>query len=135
MRVFQEVERELSFLGGSGLYYHYYKQMLAAASFSRGTCRSALRVKLNICRCDPLPLVFLGFYELAADNTTISGQTINAVERLFLYPELITSFIYRVTGSQVRSSSASSSPLLLSCSPDYELIHSVVCLFVSSMIH
>ncbi|MEQ2193203.1 hypothetical protein XENOCAPTIV_026188 [Xenoophorus captivus] len=45
------------------------------------------------------------FYELMVDNRTISGQTINAVERLFLYPELITSFIYRITNSQVRRSS------------------------------
>ncbi|MED6272681.1 hypothetical protein CHARACLAT_032878 [Characodon lateralis] len=77
----QELEREISFQGGSGLYYHYYKRMLAAASFDRG------------------------FYELMVDNRTISGQTINAVERLFLYPELITSFIYRITNSQVRRSS------------------------------
>ncbi|MEQ2190193.1 hypothetical protein GOODEAATRI_033316 [Goodea atripinnis] len=77
----QELEREISFQGGSGLYYHYYKWMLAAPSFDRG------------------------FYELMVDNRTISGQTINAVERLFLYPELITSFIYRITNSQVRRSS------------------------------
>ncbi|KAM4725634.1 putative C-mannosyltransferase DPY19L4 [Anableps anableps] len=72
----QELERELSFQGGSGLYYHYYKRMLAAPSFDRG------------------------FRELTVDNRTVSGQTINAVERLFLYPELITSFIYRITDSQ-----------------------------------
>lgn len=36
------------------------------------------------------------------DNRTLSGQTINAVERFSLYPELITSFIYRLTGGQVR---------------------------------
>ncbi|XP_043994777.1 probable C-mannosyltransferase DPY19L4 isoform X3 [Gambusia affinis] len=74
----QELEREASFPGGSGLYYHYYKRLLAAPSFSSG------------------------FYELTADNGTVSGRTINAVERLFLYPELITSFLYRVTGSQNR---------------------------------
>ncbi|KAM6904289.1 putative C-mannosyltransferase DPY19L4 [Lycodopsis pacificus] len=72
----QEVEREITFQGGSGLYYYYYKHMLTAPSFERG------------------------FYELMLDNRTVSGQTINAVERLSLYPELITSFIYRVTGSQ-----------------------------------
>ncbi|XP_012709497.2 probable C-mannosyltransferase DPY19L4 isoform X1 [Fundulus heteroclitus] len=72
----QELEREISFPGGSGLYYHYYKRMLAAPSFIRG------------------------FYELTVDNSTVSGQTFNAVERLFLYPELITSFIYRITDSQ-----------------------------------
>uniref|UniRef100_A0A667XQH8 Dpy-19 like 4 n=1 Tax=Myripristis murdjan TaxID=586833 RepID=A0A667XQH8_9TELE len=72
----QELEREITFQGGSGLYYYYYKRMLTAPSFERG------------------------FYELTIDNRTVSGQTINAVERLSLYPELITSFIYRVTGSQ-----------------------------------
>ncbi|GLD59385.1 probable C-mannosyltransferase DPY19L4 [Lates japonicus] len=72
----QELEREITFQAGSGLYYYYYKHMLAAPSFERG------------------------FYELMTDNRTLSGQTINAVERLSLYPELITSFIYRVTGSQ-----------------------------------
>ncbi|KAG7501048.1 putative C-mannosyltransferase DPY19L4 [Solea senegalensis] len=72
----QELERELTFQAGSGLYYYYYKHMLAAPSFERG------------------------FYELMVDNRTISGQTINAVERLSLYPELMTSFLYRVTGSQ-----------------------------------
>lgn len=43
----------------------------------------------------------LGMQELMQDNRTISSQTINAVEQLFLYPELVTSFLYRVTGSQV----------------------------------
>lgn len=72
----QELERELTFQAGSGFYYYYYKHMLNAPSFQRG------------------------FYELTIDNRTVSGQTINAVERLSLYPELITSFIYRITGSQ-----------------------------------
>ncbi|KAF7211517.1 transcript variant X2 [Nothobranchius furzeri] len=73
----QELERELSFQGGSGLYYHFYKQMLAAPSFAEG------------------------FYQLLVDNGTVSGQTINSVERFFLYPELILSFIYRVSGGQM----------------------------------
>uniref|UniRef100_A0A1A8RA86 Dpy-19-like 4 n=1 Tax=Nothobranchius rachovii TaxID=451742 RepID=A0A1A8RA86_9TELE len=73
----QELERELSFQGGSGLYYHFYKQMLAAPSFAEG------------------------FYQLLVDNRTVSGQTINSVERFFLYPELILSFIYRVSGGQM----------------------------------
>uniref|UniRef100_A0A665TJP6 Dpy-19 like 4 n=1 Tax=Echeneis naucrates TaxID=173247 RepID=A0A665TJP6_ECHNA len=72
----QDLEREVTFQEGSGLYYYYYKQMLTAPSFERG------------------------FYELMTDNKTVSGQTINAVQRLYLYPELITSFIYKVTGSQ-----------------------------------
>ncbi|XP_010779416.1 probable C-mannosyltransferase DPY19L4 [Notothenia coriiceps] len=72
----QELEREITFQGGSGLYYYYYKQMLTATPFDRG------------------------FYELMMDNRTVAGQTINAVVRLSLYPELITSFIYRFTGSE-----------------------------------
>ncbi|XP_024154160.1 probable C-mannosyltransferase DPY19L4 isoform X1 [Oryzias melastigma] len=72
----QELEREISFQGGSGLYYYYYKHMLSAPSFERG------------------------FYELIMDNRTVAGQTINAVERFSLYPELITSFLYRYTNSQ-----------------------------------
>ncbi|XP_049458927.1 probable C-mannosyltransferase DPY19L4 isoform X1 [Epinephelus fuscoguttatus] len=72
----QELEREITFQEGSGLYYYYYKHMLTAPSFERG------------------------FYELTLDNRTVSGQTINAVERFSLYPELITSLIYRLMGSQ-----------------------------------
>ncbi|XP_040045515.2 putative C-mannosyltransferase DPY19L4 [Gasterosteus aculeatus] len=72
----QELEREITFQGGSGFYYYYYKHMLTATSFESG------------------------FYELMVDNRTLSGQTINAVERFSLYPELITSFIYRLTGGQ-----------------------------------
>lgn len=40
-------------------------------------------------------------YDLLRDNRTVSGQTINAVEQLSLYPELITSLLYKLTGSQV----------------------------------
>ncbi|XP_041723475.1 probable C-mannosyltransferase DPY19L4 isoform X3 [Coregonus clupeaformis] len=72
----QELEREITFQGGSGLYYYYYKHMLTAPSFESG------------------------IYELTRDNRTVSGQTINVVERLSLYPELVTSLLYRVTGSQ-----------------------------------
>ncbi|XP_013880245.1 probable C-mannosyltransferase DPY19L4 [Austrofundulus limnaeus] len=72
----QDLERELSFQGGSGFYYHFYKQMLAAPSFQTG------------------------FSDLLVDNRTVSGETMNSVQRLFLYPELLTSFIYRVTGCQ-----------------------------------
>lgn len=72
----QELERELTFQEGSGLYYYYYKYMLTAPSFEQG------------------------LLDLILDNKTISGQTINVVQRLSLYPELITSFIYKVTNSQ-----------------------------------
>uniref|UniRef100_A0A8B9K0H5 Dpy-19 like 4 n=1 Tax=Astyanax mexicanus TaxID=7994 RepID=A0A8B9K0H5_ASTMX len=72
----QEMEREITFQGGSGLYYYYYKHMLFASSFERGV------------------------YELTRDNRTVSGQTINAVEQLSLYPELLSSLLYRLIGSQ-----------------------------------
>lgn len=72
----QELEREITFQAGSGMYYYYYKKMLAAPSFQRG------------------------FYELTVDNRTVSGQTINAVERLSLYPELLTSFTYKLFDSE-----------------------------------
>ncbi|XP_061679295.1 probable C-mannosyltransferase DPY19L4 isoform X3 [Syngnathoides biaculeatus] len=72
----QEVERELTFQGGSGIYYYYYKHLLAATSFNRA------------------------FYELTADDGTVAGQTINAVERLSLYPEVVTSYVYRVSGGK-----------------------------------
>lgn len=74
----QELEREITFQAGSGMYYYYYKQMLAAPSFQRG------------------------FYELTVDNRTVSGQTINAVERLSLYPELLTSLTYKLFECEVR---------------------------------
>uniref|UniRef100_A0A8C4ZEM8 Dpy-19-like 4 n=1 Tax=Gadus morhua TaxID=8049 RepID=A0A8C4ZEM8_GADMO len=72
----QELEREISLQGGSGFYYYYFKHMLSAPSFE------------------------MGVLELTVDNRTISGETINAVERLSLYPEIITAFVYRVTESQ-----------------------------------
>ncbi|KAI4889481.1 hypothetical protein NFI96_015241 [Prochilodus magdalenae] len=72
----QELEREITFQGGSGLYYYYYKHMLFASSFERGV------------------------YELTRDNRTVSGQTINAVEQLYLYPELLSSLLYKLSGSQ-----------------------------------
>ncbi|XP_062856517.1 probable C-mannosyltransferase DPY19L4 [Trichomycterus rosablanca] len=72
----QEMEREITFQGGSGLYYYYYKHMLFASSFERGV------------------------YELTKDNRTVSGQTINAVEQLSLYPELLSSLLYKLSGSQ-----------------------------------
>ncbi|XP_060771281.1 probable C-mannosyltransferase DPY19L4 isoform X2 [Neoarius graeffei] len=72
----QELEREITFQGGSGLYYYYYKHMLFASSFEKGV------------------------YELMQDNRTLSGQTINAVDQLSLYPELLSSLLYKLSGSQ-----------------------------------
>lgn len=53
---------------------------------------------LILCVC-----VYTGVYELTQDNRTVSGQTINAVEQLSLYPELLSSLLYKLSGSQVRS--------------------------------
>lgn len=46
----QDLEREASFQGGSGLYYHYYKRLLAAPSFSSGTDAWP---EAAVTRCDP----------------------------------------------------------------------------------
>ena len=53
----QEVEREISFRTEQGLYYSYYKQLLAAPSLAEG-----LR-------------------QLQHDNATESGNTINILHR------------------------------------------------------
>ncbi|XP_060241976.1 probable C-mannosyltransferase DPY19L4 isoform X3 [Meriones unguiculatus] len=71
----QELEREITFQGDSAIYYSYYKDMLKAPSFERGV------------------------YELTHNNKTISLKTINAVQQLSLYPELIASALYQATGS------------------------------------
>ncbi|CAO2581115.1 Probable C-mannosyltransferase DPY19L4 [Lemmus lemmus] len=71
----QELEREITFQGDSAIYYSYYKDMLKAPSFERGV------------------------YELTHNNKTVSLKTINAVQQLSLYPELIASVLYRATGS------------------------------------
>ncbi|XP_041101473.1 probable C-mannosyltransferase DPY19L4 isoform X1 [Polyodon spathula] len=72
----QDLEREITFQSDGGVYYYYYKQMLEAPSFQRG------------------------LYELMRDNRTISARTINVIEQLSLYPELVTSLLYQITGSQ-----------------------------------
>ncbi|XP_073924959.1 probable C-mannosyltransferase DPY19L4 isoform X3 [Castor canadensis] len=71
----QELEREITFQGDSGIYYSYYKDMLKAPSFERGV------------------------YELTHNNKTVSLKTINAVQQMSLYPELIASVLYHATGS------------------------------------
>ncbi|XP_043922474.1 probable C-mannosyltransferase DPY19L4 isoform X2 [Protopterus annectens] len=72
----QDLEREITFQSDSGFYYHYYKKLLKASSFSRG------------------------LHELTHDNSSISLRTINAVQQLNLYPELVASILYRMSGSQ-----------------------------------
>ncbi|KAB1258141.1 putative C-mannosyltransferase DPY19L4 [Camelus dromedarius] len=71
----QELEREVTFQGDSAIYYSYYKDMLKAPSFERGV------------------------YELTHNNRTVSLKTINAVQQMSLYPELIASVLYQATGS------------------------------------
>ncbi|XP_012867885.1 PREDICTED: probable C-mannosyltransferase DPY19L4 isoform X2 [Dipodomys ordii] len=71
----QELEREITFKGDSAIYYSYYKDMLKAPSFERGV------------------------YELTHNNKTVSLKTINAVQQMSLYPELIASVLYQATGS------------------------------------
>lgn len=45
--------------------------------------------------------VYLGVYELTHNNKTVSLKTINAVQQMSLYPELIASVLYQATGSNV----------------------------------
>ncbi|XP_035749759.1 probable C-mannosyltransferase DPY19L4 isoform X5 [Egretta garzetta] len=73
----QELEREITFQGDSAIYYSFYKELLKAPSFERGV------------------------YELTHNNKTVSLKTINAVQQMTLYPELIASVLYQASGSEV----------------------------------
>ncbi|KAF7687993.1 hypothetical protein HF521_013999 [Silurus meridionalis] len=68
----KEVEREISFRTECGLYYSYYKQMLSAKSIQEG------------------------LYELINDNTTESMRTINILQRMNIYQEVLLSILYRI---------------------------------------
>lgn len=68
----KEVEREISFRTECGLYYSYYKQMLKAPSIQQG------------------------LYELMHDNTTESKRTINILQRMNIYQEVVLSIFYRI---------------------------------------
>uniref|UniRef100_A0A8B9RN26 Dpy-19 like C-mannosyltransferase 3 n=1 Tax=Astyanax mexicanus TaxID=7994 RepID=A0A8B9RN26_ASTMX len=68
----KEVEREISFRTECGLYYSYYKQMLRAPSIQEG------------------------LYELVNDNTTESKRTINILQRMNIYQEVLLSILYRI---------------------------------------
>ncbi|XP_060558912.1 probable C-mannosyltransferase DPY19L3 isoform X2 [Ruditapes philippinarum] len=68
----KEVEREISFRTESGLYYSYYKQMVNAPSITQG------------------------LYELTHDNLTEHPSTINVLERMNIYQEVVLSIIYRI---------------------------------------
>lgn len=66
----QTLERELTFQGEGAMYYSFFKEMLRAPSFERGV------------------------FELSYNNNTVSMKSINAVQQMTLYPELITSALY-----------------------------------------
>lgn len=68
----KEVEREISFRTECGLYYSYYKQMLSASSIQEGLS------------------------ELINDNTTESMRTINILQRMNIYQEVLLSILYRI---------------------------------------
>ncbi|XP_033741333.1 probable C-mannosyltransferase DPY19L3 [Pecten maximus] len=68
----KEVEREISFRTESGLYYSYYKQLVHAPSITKG------------------------LYEITHDNMTEHPSTINVLERMNIYQEVILSILYRV---------------------------------------
>lgn len=72
----RDLEREITFQGDGAVYYSFYKDMLRAPSFERGV------------------------FELAYNNRTVPMKTINAVQQMTLYPELIASALYHMSGSK-----------------------------------
>ncbi|XP_044150199.1 probable C-mannosyltransferase DPY19L4 isoform X3 [Bufo gargarizans] len=72
----RDLEREITFQGDGAVYYSFYKDMLRAPSFERGV------------------------FELAYNNRTVPMKTINAVQQMTLYPELLASALYQMSGSQ-----------------------------------
>ncbi|XP_040288988.1 probable C-mannosyltransferase DPY19L4 isoform X2 [Bufo bufo] len=72
----RDLEREITFQGDGAVYYSFYKDMLRAPSFERGV------------------------FELAYNNRTVPMKTINAVQQMTLYPELLASALYQLSGSQ-----------------------------------
>ncbi|KAL4613630.1 putative C-mannosyltransferase DPY19L3 [Arapaima gigas] len=68
----KEVEREISFRTECGLYYSYYKQMLRAPSIQEG------------------------LLQLVHDNMTESKRTINILQRMNIYQEVLLSILYRL---------------------------------------
>ncbi|XP_076444676.1 protein C-mannosyl-transferase DPY19L3-like [Babylonia areolata] len=68
----KEVEREISFRTESGLYYSYYKQVVQAPSLSQGV------------------------QELMSDRLTEYPDTINILERMNVYQEVILAAIYKL---------------------------------------
>ncbi|GAB1605595.1 probable C-mannosyltransferase DPY19L3 isoform X1 [Argonauta hians] len=69
----KEVEQEISFRTESGLYYSYYKQLVNASSLSEGIS------------------------SLTRDNLTEHPSTINVLERMNIYQEVVLAGIYRTS--------------------------------------
>ncbi|XP_069491552.1 protein C-mannosyl-transferase DPY19L3 [Ambystoma mexicanum] len=68
----KEVEREISFRTECGLYYSYYKQFLLAPSMTQG------------------------LHDLLYDNKTESMRTINILERMNVYQEVLLAMLYKI---------------------------------------
>ncbi|XP_072278550.1 protein C-mannosyl-transferase DPY19L3 isoform X2 [Pyxicephalus adspersus] len=68
----KDVEREISFRTECGLYYSYYKQVLHTPSLAKG------------------------IMDLMYDNKTESMRTINILERMNVYQELLLAAIYKI---------------------------------------
>jgi len=66
-----ELEREISFRTEQGLYYSYYKQLVAAPSLAAG------------------------MKDLQNDNMTESGNTINILHRFNIYQEVFLAYAYK----------------------------------------
>ncbi|KAK3802800.1 hypothetical protein RRG08_012314 [Elysia crispata] len=74
----REVEREISFRTESGLYYSYYKQLLHSKS------------------------MFQGLQNLREDTLTEHPDTINVLERMNIYQEVMLAAVYRLSGISVQ---------------------------------
>ncbi|KAL7978898.1 hypothetical protein Chor_013387 [Crotalus horridus] len=85
----KEVEREISFRTECGLYYSYYKQMLAAPSIQQGGDAT-------------FSLLFhgAGLHSLMYDNKTESMRTINILGRMNKFLEPVYFYIYTLFSLQ-----------------------------------
>ncbi|KAK7108661.1 protein C-mannosyl-transferase DPY19L3-like [Littorina saxatilis] len=73
----KEVEREISFRTEAGLYYSYYKQVVHAPSLSQG------------------------IHDLMNDQLTEYPDTINILERMNVYQEVILAALYKILPAQL----------------------------------
>ena len=88
------LERELSFRTESGLYYYYFKLLVSKQKVSIGNKKDAL----NIYRYEyNNENIFKNIQNnIINDNRTEYPNTINALERFNLYPELLTAMVYHL---------------------------------------